>query len=120
MINALAILLAAGIFQPSIPKTWSDADVAALELPLANPKYSPVHISADAYYGIPTRVFYKSYPVYHPDREPAGYMAWLRKQDPAVAFDPSNLKSKEDWVKAGEIVFNAPTSHNPVFFGAEN
>ena len=24
------------------------------------------------------------------------------------------------FVRAGEIVFNAPTSHNPVFFGAEN
>jgi hypothetical protein len=78
MMNALAILLAAGVFQPSIPKTWSDPDVAALELPLANPKFSPVHISGDAYYRIPARIFYKSYPVYHPDREPAGYMEWLR------------------------------------------
>ena len=65
-------------------------------------------------------MFYKSYPVYHPDREPAGYMEWLRKQEPAIAFDPSTLKTREDWVKAGEMVFNAPTSHNPVFFSAEN
>jgi hypothetical protein len=120
MMYALAILLAAAASQPTIPKTWSDPDVAALEVPLANPKYSPVHISEDAYYRIPARAFYKSYPVYHPDREPAGYMEWLRKQEPAIAFEPSNLKTKDDWVKAGEIVFNAPTSHNPVFFGAEN
>src|SRR5258708_39455614 len=113
--NALAILLAAGLFQPSIPKTWSDPDVAALELPLANPKYSPVHISEDAYYRIPARVFYKSYPVYHPDREPAGYMEWLRKQEPAIAFDQADLKTKEHWGKAGDAIFNAPTSDNPVF-----
>src|SRR5258706_5312144 len=120
MMYTLAILLAASVFQPTIPKTWNDSDVAALEAPLANPKYSPVHISEEAYYRIPARVFYKSYPVYHPDREPAGYMEWLRKQEPAIAFDPSTLKTREDWVKAGEMVFNAPTSHNPVFFSAEN
>jgi hypothetical protein len=120
MMKALAVLLAASVFQPTIPRTWNDPDVAALEVPLANPRFSPVHISGDNYYRIPARVFYKNYPVYHPDREPAGYMEWLRKQEPAIAFDPSTLKTREDWVKAGEMVFNAPTSHNPVFFGAEN
>ena len=48
--KALAILLAASAFQPQIPKTWTEAAVAALELPLANPKYSPVHISEQTYY----------------------------------------------------------------------
>jgi hypothetical protein len=116
--KALAVLLAAAVFQPQIPKTWSDPDVASLEVPLANAKYSPVHVSGEAYYRIPARVLYKSYPVYRPDREPAGYMEWLKKQEPAVAFDPSKLKTREDWVKAGELVFSAPTSYGPVFFGA--
>ena len=118
--KALAILLAASAFQPQIPKTWTEAAVAALELPLANPKYSPAHISEQTYYRISERVIYKSYPVYHPSREPAGYMEWLKKQQPEIAFDSSELKTREDWIKAGEVVFNTPTSHSPVFFGAAN
>jgi len=115
--KALAVLLAASAFQPELPKTWTDAAVAALELPLANPKYSPVHISEKTYYRIPERIIYKSYPVYHPSREPAAYMEWLEKQQPEIAFDPSKLKTREDWIAAGEVVFSAPTSRNPVFFG---
>ncbi len=92
--------------------------MASLEVPLANPRYSPVHISADAYYRIPPRVLYKTYPVYAPGREPAGYQDWLRQQAPVIAFDPARLHSREDWIKAGELVFNAPTSFSPVFFSA--
>ncbi len=47
-------------------------------------------------------------------------MEWLKKQQPEIAFDPSELKTREDWIKAGEVVFNTPTSHSPVFFGAAN
>ncbi|MEX2264028.1 MAG: hypothetical protein WD696_18895 [Bryobacteraceae bacterium] len=118
--KALALLLAASAFQPQIPKTWTDAAVAALEVPLANPAYSPVHVSEEVYYRIPPRTVYRSYPVYHPSREPAGYMEWLKSREPEIAFDPSKLKTREDWIKAGELVFNAPTSYGPVFFGAAN
>jgi hypothetical protein len=114
------LLLAASAFGSDIPRTWTDAAVAELEVPLVNPKYSPVHISEKAYYEIPTRTIYKSYPVYHPSREPADYMEWLKQQEPGVAFDPANLKTREDWIKAGEIVFNAPVSFGPVFFSAED
>jgi hypothetical protein len=114
----VALLLAANAFHPDIPKTWADAAVATFETPLAKPKYSPVHISEADYYKIPTRSIYKTYPVYHPDREPAGYMEWLKNQEPQVAFDPAKLATKEDWIKAGELVFNAPVSFGPVFFSA--
>jgi hypothetical protein len=118
--KALAVLLAVSTFQPKIPKTWKTSDVEALEVPLANPKYSPIHISEVAYYRIPMRIIYKTYPVYHPSREPAGYMDWLKQQEPEIAFDLSRLRTREDWVKAGEVVFNAPTSYAPVFFSASN
>jgi hypothetical protein len=104
--------------QPNIPKTWTDAAVRSLEVPLANPTFSPVHISEEAYYQISPRVIYKSYPVYHPNREPAGYMERLKTIEPEAAFEASKLKSSEDWIEAGELVFNAPTSFNPVFFTA--
>ena len=118
--KALAVLLAVSTFQPTIPKTWKTSDVEALEVPLANPKYSPIHISEGTYYRIPVRIIYKSYPVYHPSREPAGYIEWLKQQEPEIAFDPSRLHTREDWVKVGEVVFNAPTSYGPVFFSAVN
>jgi hypothetical protein len=116
--KTLALFLALAAPPPDIPRTWKQADVDRLEVPLANAKYSPVHISEEVYYRIPVRTIYKSYPVYRPGREPAGYMEWLRSQEPQVAFDASNLKTREDWVAAGALVFNAPTSYRPVLFGA--
>jgi hypothetical protein len=115
---ALAVLLAQAAFQPEIPRTWTDQAVAVLEVPLVNPRFSPVHIKEKEYYQIPTRTIYKSYPVYHPSREPAGYMEWLKQQEPQVAFNAPALKSREDWIEAGEFVFNAAVSFGPVFFSA--
>jgi hypothetical protein len=83
VIKAMVFLLAATV----IPKTMDDP----------------------AYYQLPTRVIYKSYPVYHPDREPKGYMEWLKKQEPEILLHPT-----------GEQVFNSPTSFNPVLFSAED
>ncbi len=113
-------LLAAIAFGSEIPRTWTDAAVAELEVPLVNPKYSPIHISEKTYYQIPTRTIYLSYPIYHPSREPAGYTEWLKQQEPEIAFGPANPTTPEDWIKAGEIVFNAPVSYRPVFFSAED
>jgi cytochrome c553 len=76
-----------------------------MELPLAN-LHEPVrHISAEYYYRIPVRPVYKTYPVYHPDREPVGYWSWLQQQEPQVVFDSHKLRTTDDWVKAGEMIF---------------
>jgi hypothetical protein len=107
-------------FSPEIPRVWTDRAVADLELPLANPAYSPIHVREEAYYRIPERVIYKTYPVYHPQREPAGYRQWLEQQAPANAFDPAKLTTREGWIRAGDLVFHAPTSFGPVFFSAED
>src|SRR5215510_5703855 len=93
---------------PVIPRTWDDQAMESLELPLADPAASPRHISSDYYYGIPVRPIYKSYPVYRPDREPAGYADFLKAQQPEIVFDSSISKTQEDWIKAGELVFDAP------------
>jgi Di-haem oxidoreductase, putative peroxidase len=105
-------------YEPAIPKTWDEEALAELEAPLADPSHSPKHISADDYYRIPVRPIYKSYPKYHPDKEPPGYREWLRRQEPVVLWDEGarrpKLVTEEDWIKAGEIVFNAP-----VLFGVQ-
>ena len=101
-------------FDPAIPKTWDDQAMASLEVPLADPAGSPVHVSADYYYRIPERPLYKSYPVYAPGKEPIGYEEWLKQQEPETAFDASKLKTREDWIRAGEIVFDAALFYNAI------
>lgn len=94
--------------RPTIPKVWDERALATLEVPLALPVISPAHVSADYYERIPVRLVYKSYPIYHPGSEPPGYLDWLRRQEPEVIFDPAKLKTEADWVRAGEVVFDAP------------
>jgi hypothetical protein len=48
---------------PQIPKTWDDTELQSLELPLATPEYSPVHVPAEYYYRVPVQPIYKSYPI---------------------------------------------------------
>ena len=95
----------------TVPKTWDDAAMLTLEVPLANPIGSPKHVSADYYYRIPVRPIYQQYPVYAPGREPAGYMDWLKQQEPVILWDDSThkpkLQTEADWIKAGEIVLDA-------------
>ena len=57
---------------------------------------------------IPVRPIYKTYPVYHPDKEPPGYLDWLRRQEPKIILDFAELRTEADWIRAGEIVFDAP------------
>lgn len=94
-------------FVPDIPRTWDSTALAGFDLPLAIAKATPKQVASSYYYQIPERVIYKSYPIYAPGREPKGYWAWLRKQEPQVAFDPAKLKTETDWIKAGELVFDA-------------
>jgi hypothetical protein len=110
-------------FASEIPRTWDDAAMATLEVPLANPIGSPKHVPASYYYKIPVRPIYKSYPLYAPGHEPPGYMDWLNQQEPKVIWgvDPKTgvthappLKTEEDWIKAGEMVFDSPHLYAPM------
>lgn len=93
---------------PDIPKMWVDHEMSALEIPLSNRTSSPKQIPAEYYYRIPVRPIFKTYPVYGPGREPPGYLESLRQLEPVIVFDPAKLRTREDWVKAGEQVFEAP------------
>ena len=72
-----------------------------------------MHIAAEVYYRIPVAPVYKNYPVYHPDKEPAGYFASLENMEPEIAFDATTLTTTADWIKAGELVFDAPIAFTP-------
>jgi hypothetical protein len=103
----------------SIPRVWEPRAVASLELPLADPRFSPAHVTAEYYYAMPARAIYRSYPVYHPDREPAGYLDRLRAESPQIVFEPSGPPKALDWAAAGEIVFDAPNGLEPVTPGSK-
>lgn len=105
-------LSAAQPFSPAIPRTWDPEALRDLELPLAGSNKSPIHITPDYYYAQKVRPIYASYPVYHPDREPAGYFESLKTKDPVVLWNDRmttpKLETEADWIAAGEIVFDAP------------
>ncbi|MFB3923590.1 MAG: hypothetical protein ACE145_17845 [Terriglobia bacterium] len=104
-----------GDFNPVIPKTWDEAAMRGLEVPLANPVGSPQPAPAEYYYRLPIRPIYKSYPVYAPGHEPAGYIEKLQQLEPEIVWDDAHhrpaLQTEADWIKAGEIVFAAPLTY---------
>ena len=104
-------VIAQPLTTPSIPRTWEDVPVSTMEVPLAQPERSPVHVTSEYYYRMPERTIYKSYPVFDLARQPAGYIEWLRRQEPEISFDSAQLKTST-WIKAGERVFEAPFSYN--------
>jgi hypothetical protein len=65
-----------------VPRMWNDDEVAGLEVPLSHATFSPKHVSAEYYYQIPIRPIFRSYAVYGPGREPAGYFESLQQKDP--------------------------------------
>ena len=85
-----------------------------MELPRVRLTEPPRHVSAEFYYRIPARSIYKTYPIYHPSREPKGYLEWLKTQEPQITFDLTKLHTKQDWIQAGEIVFSAPIAYLPL------
>jgi hypothetical protein len=110
----LALTLRAQEAGPAIPRTWDEQAIAALEVPLANAAFSPRQITSDYYYRMPVRPIYKTYPVYPPGAEPEGYIDWLRTQEPEVVFDAAALRTEEDWIRAGELVFDAPVTFEDI------
>jgi hypothetical protein len=108
-------------FHPNVPRLWVDEEMASLEVPLANPAASPKHVSAYYYYRIPIRPIYKQYAWYAPGHEPPGYMDWLKQREPEVAWGydkdgqwhAPSLATESDWIKAGEIVFDATIGWGP-------
>jgi hypothetical protein len=100
-------------FHPDIPKAWDDKAVESMELPLAQRDRSPRYMTSEEYYALKVRPIYRSYPAYAKGREPAGYLESLKEKDPEIIFDPAKLRTKEDWIRAGKLVFESDTSFRP-------
>jgi hypothetical protein len=107
-------------YQPEIPRTWTAEALEAFELPLADPEYSPEHVSEEYYYSLPATPVYRSYPIYHPDLEPEGYREDLLEAEPEIVFDPSELEGEDAWTEAGALVFHKPIRYDGPFFDADD
>jgi hypothetical protein len=88
-------------WRPDVPKAWGDDAVRAMELPLIVLGRLAHHVSSEYYYRMPASRIPRTYPVYAPEREPTGYLDWLKSQDPEDALDFSKLTSKADWWRRG-------------------
>jgi Cytochrome c peroxidase len=114
-------------WKPDIPRTWVDSEIAVLEVPLANRACSPKHVSAEYYYRIPVRPIYQSYPVYAPGHEPSGYIEHLEQRQPEIIWGKDKngvehappLRTKAEWIRAGEIVFDAAIVYDGITTAAD-
>lgn len=91
-----------------IPRTFDEEALLHYELPPPDPSITVEHVSPEYFYGIEERVIHETYPMYHPDHEPEGYLDSLRTLEPASALDTDTLDTDEEWIRAGELVFDAP------------
>src|SRR5437667_367636 len=94
-------------FHPQIPKAWDDREIASFEVSLADPSRSPRYLSAAEYYALEVLPIYRGYPIYVPGKEAPGYFESLKQTEPEIIFDAAKLRTEADWIRAGELVFDA-------------
>ena len=71
LVVGLYLVCIAFISGQTIPKTWDEAALSAMQTPLRDPSRTPKHMASEVYNRMPVLTIYKTYPVYAPGREPA-------------------------------------------------
>jgi mono/diheme cytochrome c family protein len=89
---------------PKVPRVWDESALERWATPLAGLNERPTHMSAAEYYAIPEENL-RTYPVYMPEREPAGYWETLLHAGPQRLIEPDRIETDADWVAAGKSVF---------------
>ena len=90
---------------PLIPKAWDDTALADWATPLAGLNARPTNMTATEYYSMAVENL-RTYPVYFPGREPAGYWEMLQRVGPQPLIEPDKLTTEADWITAGKRVFD--------------
>src|SRR5262249_55267957 len=90
--------------RPNIPRVWDASALADWATPLAGINVRPTHLSPAQYYSLPVDNL-KTWPVYLPGKEPAGYWEMLQKVGPLPMIEPEKLKTEADWIAAGRSGF---------------
>jgi mono/diheme cytochrome c family protein len=97
-----ALLIQTATISP--PKTWDEEALQSWATPVAGLNVRPGHFSEEEYLRAPVDNL-RTYPVYYPGREPAGYFDMLQTIGPKPIIEPETLKADADWVRAGKRVF---------------
>ena len=100
----LVPLLGQEPFEPDVPRTWDSTALEEWATPLAGLNKRPGHFSEQEYYAAPVTNL-RTYPVYYPGREPDGYWKMLNSVGPKPLIEPEELKTRQDWIRAGKRVF---------------
>lgn len=90
--------------EPQVPRIWDDRALEDWATPVAALDIRPGHYTPADYYKRPADNL-RTYPVYPPDREPAGYWEGLHKLKPAPLVDASAIRSTQEWIAAGASAF---------------
>jgi mono/diheme cytochrome c family protein len=98
-----ALIAAQSSRQP--PVTWDETSLQDWATPIAALGVRPGHFSAEEYHQAPVDNL-RTYPVYYPGREPAGYWEMLQSVGPKPLIESAGLKNDADWVRAGQRVFD--------------
>jgi hypothetical protein len=85
-------------------RTWDEAALEEWATPLAGLNARPGHFSEAEYYRAPVDNL-RTYPVYYPGREPAGYWDMLQSVGPKPLIEPATRTSDADWARDGKRVF---------------
>lgn len=87
-----------------VPKLWDAKEMEGWSTPVAGLGLPPTYASEEEYYAAPVDNL-RTYPVYHPDREPEGYREALLRAGPRPLIEPHRLVTQADWIEAGRRVF---------------
>ncbi|MCD9018057.1 hypothetical protein [Parachryseolinea silvisoli] len=97
-----------------IPRTWDMPAIHRFHLPPPDSSVRVQYAPEEYYYGLPEHKIYRAFPVYVREFEKRGYLDSLRACKPEIVFDPARLKTPEDWINAGALVFHWPMAYTPV------
>jgi hypothetical protein len=87
-----------------VPRIWDDAALSDWATPVAGLNVRPAHYSSAEYYSVPGDNL-RTYPLYPPGSEPPGYWDELKKKKPEPLVDVSKIRTRDDWIAAGERAF---------------
>jgi mono/diheme cytochrome c family protein len=105
----LALGLSAGFGQTGAnliyaPRFWNERDLSDWATPVAGLNVRPGHYSEKEYHAAAVAESVRTYPVYFPGHEPAGYWDMLRNAKPIPLITPG-ARTLPEWIKLGERVF---------------
>ena len=87
------------------PRFWNDRELSDWATPVAGINVRPGHYSEKEYYAAPELELVRTYPVYAPGREPAGYWQMLQNAKPERLLTPGT-RTEGEWIAEGKRVFH--------------